>query len=124
MKILLVEDHEEIWDFLSRSLRRRSFDVVVATDGQAGFDQAVSVAPDIILLDMNLPVIDGWGVVAMLRADPRTANTPVIALTAHAMAGDKENAMAAGCTDYHSKPVDFARLLTQIDGLIGSGKST
>lgn len=119
MKILLVEDHEEIWDFLSRRLRRRGFEVEVATDGQAGFDRAVTVAPDIILLDMNLPVIDGWGVAAMLRADPRTAAMPIIALTAHAMSGDKEKAMAAGCTDYHSKPVDFALLVSQIEGLLG-----
>lgn len=122
MKILLVEDHEEIWDFLSRRLRRKGFDVVVATDGQAGFDQAVSVMPDIILLDMNLPVIDGWDVAAMLRADARTSALPVIALTAHAMSGDKEKAIAAGCTDYHSKPIDFARLLTQIDELTINGQ--
>lgn len=123
MKILLVEDHEEIWDFLSRRLRRRGFEVVVATDGQAGFDQAVTVSPDIILLDMNLPVIDGWGVAAMLRQDARTAALPIIALTAHAMSGDKEKAVAAGCTDYHSKPVDFARLVEQIEGLIGKQQS-
>lgn len=119
MKILLVEDHEEIWDFLSRRLRRRGYEVEVAVDGQAGFDQAVTTAPDIVLLDMNLPVIDGWSVAAMLRADPRTVGLPVIALTAHAMSGDKEKAMAAGCTDYHPKPVEFSRLLAQIEDLVG-----
>lgn len=117
MRILLVEDHEEIWDFLARRLRRLGYEVVVATDGQAGFDQAVTVAPDIILLDLNLPVIDGWGVAAMLRSDARTKSVPVIALTAHAMSGDKEKALAAGCTDYHPKPVDFARLVTQVEEL-------
>ena len=117
MKILLVEDHEEIWDFLSRRLRRRDYEVVVATDGRAGFNEAVSVAPDIVLLDMNLPVIDGWDVDKMLRADARTASLPIIALTAHAMSGDREKAISVGCTDYHAKPVDFARLLTQIEEL-------
>ncbi|WP_442916059.1 response regulator [Lichenihabitans sp. Uapishka_5] len=124
MKILLVEDHEEIWDFLSRRLKRRNFDVVVATDGKAGFDQAITVAPDIILLDMNLPVLDGWTVASMLRADERTATLPIIALTAHAMSGDKEKALAAGCTDYHSKPVDFARLLGQIESLTSTSAAS
>ena len=105
MKILLVEDHEEIWDFLSRRLRRRGYDVVVAVDGQAAVDQAFSEAPDIILLDMNLPVLDGWTVATMLRADARTAATPIIALTAHAMSGDRDKAIAAGCDDYDTKPV-------------------
>ena len=121
MKILLVEDHEEIWDFLSRRLRRRGFDVAVAVDGQAGVDQALGAVHDVILLDMNLPILDGWTVARMLRGDARTASTPIIALTAHAMSGDKEKALEAGCTDYHSKPVDFARLLTQIDALVGPG---
>ncbi len=117
MKVLLVEDHEEIWDFLSRRLRRRGYEVVVATDGQAGFDEGVAIAPDIILLDMNLPVLDGWTVASMLRADPRAGAVPIIALTAHAMSGDKEKATAAGCSDYHSKPIDFAKLVAQIEEL-------
>ncbi len=115
MKILLVEDHEEIWDFLSRRLKRRGFEVAVATDGQEGVDKSRSESPDIILLDMNLPVIDGWTAAGMMRADPKTANVPIIALTAHAMSGDKDKAVAAGCTDYCSKPIDFSDLLAKID---------
>ncbi len=114
-KILLVEDHEEIWDFLSRRLKRRGFDVVLATDGQQALDQARGEHPDVILLDMNLPVIDGWTVAGTLKADPATQAMPIIALTAHAMSGDREKALAAGCDDYHPKPVDFSRLLTQIE---------
>ena len=115
MKILLVEDHEEIWDFLSRRLRRRGFEVAVAVDGQEAVDKSKTEAPDIILLDMNLPVIDGWTVARMVRADPATAAVPIVALTAHAMAGDKDKAIAAGCTDYCSKPVDFSDLLAKIE---------
>ncbi|MDX7951367.1 response regulator [Lichenihabitans sp. Uapishka_5] len=117
MKILLVEDHEEIWDFLSRRLRRRGFEVAVAVDGREGLDAALAGPHDIILLDMNLPSLDGWTVASMLRAEARTASVPIIALTAHAMSGDKEKALEAGCTDYHSKPVGFTRLLAQIDAL-------
>ena len=119
MKILLVEDHEEIWDFLSRRLKRRGYDVVLATDGQQGVDKAHSDAPDIILLDMNLPVMDGWTAAGKLKADPATAKIPIIALTAHAMSGDREKAIGAGCNDYHPKPVDFSRLLAQIEALAG-----
>ena len=121
-KLLLVEDHEEIWDFLSRRLRRRGFEVDVATDGQQGLDQARAVQPAILLLDMNLPTIDGWTVARTLKADPATAKLPIIALTAHAMAGDREKALAAGCDDYHPKPIDFSRLLEQIAALVpGAG---
>ena len=119
MRVLLVEDHEEIWDFLSRRLKRRGFDVVLATDGQQGVDKAKTDAPDVILLDMNLPIIDGWTAASMIKADPATAAIPIIALTAHAMSGDREKAIAAGCDDYHPKPVDFSRLLEQIDALDG-----
>ena len=119
MRVLLVEDHEEIWDFLSRRLKRRGFDVVLATDGQQGVDKAKADAPDVILLDMNLPIIDGWTAASMIKADPATAAIPIIALTAHAMSGDREKAIAAGCDDYHPKPVDFSRLLEQIDALDG-----
>ena len=119
MKILLVEDHEEIWDFLSRRLKRRGYDVVLATDGQQGVDKARSDAPDIILLDMNLPVMDGWTAATVIKGDPATAKVPIIALTAHAMSGDREKAIAAGCNDYHPKPVDFSRLLAQIEALAG-----
>jgi two-component system cell cycle response regulator DivK len=117
MKLLLVEDHEEIWDFLSRRLKRRGFEVTVATDGQAGVDQARAQTPDVMLLDMNLPVLDGWSAARVLKADPATAGIPIIALTAHAMSGDKEKALAAGCDDYHPKPIDFSRLVTQIEAL-------
>ena len=118
MKILLVEDHEEIWDFVSRRLRRRGFDVVVATDGQQGVDMAGADSPDIVLLEMILPILDGW--TGLIKGAPATAKTPIIALTAHAMSGDREKALAAGCDDYHPKPIDFARLLTQIEALAGS----
>jgi len=122
MRVLLVEDHEEIWDFLSRRLTRRGYEVTVATDGQAGVDRARADMPEIMLLDMNLPVLDGWSAARLLKDDPATAGIPIIALTAHAMSGDREKALAAGCDDYHPKPVDFPRLLTQIKALApGSG---
>jgi two-component system cell cycle response regulator DivK len=114
-KILLVEDHEELWDFLSRRLRRRGFEVVLAHDGQQALDQVAAESPDLVLLDMNLPVMDGWTVARTLRAELATHTLPLIALTAHAMAGDDNRAFAAGCNAYHPKPVDFAKLLTQID---------
>ncbi len=117
-KVLLVEDHEELWEFLSRRLRRRGFDVVLAHDGQQALDQAAAEEPDIILLDMNLPVLDGWTVAGRLRAEDATARIPIIAVTAHAMAGDRSKAVAAGCDDYHPKPVDFPLLLTQIDAAL------
>ena len=112
-KILLVEDHEELWDFLSRRLRRRGFEVVLAHDGQQALQQVGTERPDIVLLDMDLPVMDGWTVARNLR--DQSDRTPIIALTAHAMAGDRAKALAAGCDDYHPKPVDFPQLLTQID---------
>ena len=116
-RILLVEDHEEIWDFLSRRLKRRGFDVILAHDGQQGVDKALAESPDIVLLDMNLPVMDGWTAARAIKADAAGAAIPIIALTAHAMSGDREKALAAGCNDYHPKPVDFSQLLTQIDAL-------
>ena len=117
-KILLVEDHEELWDFLSRRLRRHGFDVVLAHDGQQALDQVAAEAPDVVLLDMDLPVLDGWTVAKRLRADAAHAQVAVIALTAHAMAGDRARALEAGCDDYHSKPVDFQALLVQIDDVL------
>jgi len=117
MRVLLVEDHEEIWDFLSRRLTRRGYDVTVATDGQAGVDRARAELPEIMLLDMNLPILDGWSAARQLKAEPATAGIPIIALTAHAMSGDREKALAAGCDDYHPKPIDFSRLLGQIEAL-------
>ena len=117
-KILLVEDHEELWDFLSRRLRRHGFEVALAHDGRQALDQVAAEAPDIVLLDMDLPVMDGWTVARTLRADPATAQLPIIALTAHAMAGDEAKALAAGCSGYHPKPVDFRRLLDQVDEML------
>ena len=117
-KILLVEDHEELWDFLSRRLKRRGFEVVLAHDGQQGVDMVRAERPDVVLLDMNLPVMDGWTAARTLRADPETARVPIIALTAHAMAGDRSKALEAGCDDYHPKPVDFSRLLSQIEEVL------
>lgn len=119
-RILLVEDHEEIWDFLSRRLKRRGYDVVLAHDGQDGIEKARVAVPDLILLDMNLPIVDGWTAARTLRADTSIPRMPIIALTAHAMSGDREKTLAAGCDDYHPKPVDFARLVTQIEALTGS----
>ena len=120
-KILLVEDHEEIWDFLSRRLKRRGYEVVLAHDGEAGVRQARSAQPDVILLDMNLPILDGWSVARTLKSGTDTRAIPIIALTAHAMAGDKAKALEAGCDDYHPKPVDFGKLLTQMEALLARG---
>lgn len=118
-KLLLVEDHEEIWDFLSRRLRRKGHDVAIAHDGRAGMDAARADVPDLVLMDVNLPVLDGYSAVRAMRADAVTRDVPVIALTAHAMAGDRDKAIAAGCNDYHPKPIDFSRLLEQIDAALG-----
>ena len=117
-KLLLVEDTEEIWDFLSRRLQRRGHEVVLAHDGQAGVSTAREARPEIILLDMNLPVMDGWTAARALKGNPLTAGIPIIALTAHAMSGDREKAMQAGCDDYHAKPVDFSGLVAQIDSAL------
>lgn len=120
-RILLVEDHEEIWDFLSRRLKRRGFDVILAFDGQDGVEKAKVANPDIILLDMNLPVLDGWTAARTIRGDSSIPRMPIIALTAHAMSGDREKTIAAGCDDYHPKPLDFTKLLAQIDALVPAG---
>jgi CheY-like chemotaxis protein len=122
--ILLVEDHQEIWDFLSRRLKRRGYEVVVAQDGQGGLDKARTESPDLLLLDMNLPVMDGWTVARTLKGDEATRQLPIIALTAHAMAGDRDKAIAAGCDDYHPKPVDFSRLLNQIEAALAPRSAT
>jgi len=119
-KILLVEDNEMNRDMLSRRLARRGYEVVIAVDGQQGIDLATSAAPDLILMDMSLPVVDGWTATRQIKAGPATAKIPVIALTAHAMAGDREQAMAAGCDDYDTKPIDLPRLLEKIKKLLPS----
>lgn len=121
IRILLVEDHEEIWDFLSRRLKRRGYEVVLATDGQQAVEKARAERPDVVLLDMNLPILDGWTAAGLIKSSSESAKIPIIALTAHAMSGDKEKALAAGCDDYHPKPVDFARLLIQIEILTQRG---
>ena len=118
-KILLVEDHEEIWDFLSRRLKRRGYEVILAHDGEAGVQQARTARPDVILLDMNLPILDGWSAARVLKSGRDTQGIPIIALTAHAMSGDRDKAIQAGCNDYHPKPVDFSKLLTQINAAVG-----
>ncbi len=115
-KLLLVEDHEELWDFLSRRLRRRGFAVVLAHDGQQALDQVSAASPDLMLLDMDLPIMDGWTVARTLRAGGSAL--PIIALTAHAMSGDRAKALEAGCDEYHPKPVDFSRLLVQVDEML------
>ncbi len=117
--ILLVEDNEMNRDMLSRRLLKRGFELQIAVNGQEGVDMALSGSPDLILLDMSLPIIDGWEAARQIKADPKGKAIPIIALTAHAMAGDREKAMAAGCDDYDTKPVDLARLLEKISALIG-----
>ena len=116
--MLLVEDNEMNRDMLSRRLKRKGFDVVLAVDGQQGLDIARSHSPDLILLDMSLPVKDGWQVAAELKADPALQHIPVIALTAHAMADDRQRALSAGCDDYDTKPVDLPRLLSKMQSLL------
>jgi len=118
-KVLLVEDNEMNRDMLSRRLERKGYEVVFAQDGSIAVDLAASESPALILMDMSLPVMDGWEATRRIKADPNTRDIPVIALTAHAMAGDKEKAIEAGCEDYDTKPVDFPRLLGKIETLIG-----
>jgi CheY-like chemotaxis protein len=119
-KILLVEDNAMNRDMLSRRLERKEFEVVIAVDGQAGINMATSESPDLILMDLSLPVIDGWEATRQIKADPATQLIPVIALTAHAMVGDEQKALAAGCDDYDTKPVNLQRLLDKIDTLLDS----
>ena len=122
MKILLVEDNEDNRDMLTRRLQRRGFEVVVAVDGLQGIALAGSEAPDAILMDMSLPELDGWQATRRLKAEPSTRSIPVIALTAHAMSGDRDSALAAGCDDYETKPVDLARLIAKIEALSARGR--
>jgi two-component system, cell cycle response regulator DivK len=117
-KILLVEDNEMNRDMLSRRLVRRGYEVVMATDGQQGVDMSRTEKPDLILLDMSLPVIDGWEAARRIKEDDQTKEIPLIALTAHAMAGDREKTLAAGCDDYDTKPVELPRLLGKIQALL------
>ena len=121
-KILLVEDDEMNRDMLSRRLIRRGFDVVMAVDGQQALELASTESPDLILLDLSRPVMDGWAVARKLKSDPVTKNIPIIALTAHAMAGDREKAMGAGCDEYDTKPIELKRLLGKINSFLGEGE--
>jgi CheY-like chemotaxis protein len=117
-RLLLVEDNEMNRDMLSRRLQRKGFEVAIATDGQQGLDLARAQPPDLILMDMSLPVVDGWEATRRLKADDATRAIPVIALTAHAMAGDRDKALEAGCDDYDTKPIDLPRLLGKIEALL------
>ena len=121
-KILLVEDNEINRDMLSRRLERRGYQVVVALDGEQGVAMARSEAPDLILMDMSLPVLDGWEATQRIKSALETQAIPIIALTAHAMVGDREKAIAAGCDDYDTKPVDFPRLLEKMEKILAKAK--
>ena len=118
VKILLVEDNEMNWDFLTRRLGREKIEVVNAFDGQQGVDLALTEQPDLILMDLSLPVMDGWQATRAIKANPQTQHIPVIALTAHAMEGDRERALEAGCDEYETKPVRFGRLMDKIASLL------
>jgi two-component system, cell cycle response regulator DivK len=120
-RILLVEDNEMNRDMLSRRLRRRGFEVLIAGDGEEGVSMAAAEKPDLVLMDMSLPILDGWEATRRLRATPGTERIPVIGLTAHAMATDRDKCLEAGCDDYDTKPVELGRLLEKIERLLGIG---
>ncbi len=119
-KILIVEDDELNRDSLRRLLRRRGCEIVLAVNGEDGIATARAEAPDLILMDMSLPVVDGWEATRQLKADPAVQSTPVIALTAHAMSSDRDKALAAGCDDFDTKPIDLDRLLPKIHALLAA----
>ncbi len=119
-RILIIEDNEKNADSLSRRLQRRGFEVLHAVDGRKGVETAQAEKPDLILMDMNMPEMDGWEATRKIKALQELAATPVIALTAHAMTGDRERALEAGCADYHTKPIEFPKLLAQIEALLQS----
>ncbi|MEO7053166.1 MAG: response regulator [Rhodanobacter sp.] len=118
MKILLVEDNEMNRDMLSRRLSRRGYTIVTAVDGQAALEMVASAGPQLVLMDMSLPVVDGWEVTRRMKANVQTCLIPVIALTAHAMTADRERALAAGCDDFDTKPVDIERLVCKMESLL------
>ena len=122
-KILLVEDNETNRKMLSRRLVKRGYDVVLAVDGESGLAMAESEAPDLILMDMSLPILDGWEATRRLKAAPATRHIPVIALTAHAMSSDRDKAFAVGCNDYDTKPIELDRLLEKIEALLAAAGS-
>ena len=117
-KILIIDDNEENRDALSRRLQRRGFQVVLAEDGLEGMEKVRLEKPDIVLMDMNMPKLDGWEATRQLKADPATRNVPIIAVTSHAMSGDRERSLEVGCADYHTKPVEMAKLLGQIEAIL------
>jgi len=121
-KLLLVEDNEMNRDMLSRRLKKKGYEVAIAVDGQAGWEMATSEAPELILMDMSLPIMDGWTATKHIKADEATNKIPVIALTAHAMEGDRIKALEAGCDDYDTKPIDLKRLLSKIEALLGTSQ--
>jgi two-component system, cell cycle response regulator DivK len=123
-KILLVEDNEMNRDMLSRRLERKGYTVVIAVDGQQGVDMTLSENPELILMDMSLPIIDGWEATRRLKADEKTKGIPIIALTAHAMSGDREKALEAGADEYDTKPVELPRLLSKIQALLEKAASS
>jgi two-component system cell cycle response regulator DivK len=123
-RILVVEDNEMNRDMLSRRLARKKYEVLVAIDGGEGVVMARSEAPDLILMDMSLPVMDGWEATRQLKASPETKAIPIIALTAHAMSGDREKAIEAGCDDYDTKPIELPRLLAKVEALLGKQKAS
>jgi len=122
--LLLVEDNEMNRDMLSRRLKQRGYDVLLAEDGQQGVDLTTSARPDLVLMDMSLPILDGWEATRRLKAAEATRSIPVIALTAHAMRGDREQALEAGCDDYETKPINLPVLLEKIESLIAKSKAT
>ena len=123
VKILLVEDNEMNRDMLSRRLVRKKFEVVIAVDGVEGVEMSISKAPNIIIMDMSLPELDGWEATRRIKANPETKSIPVIAMTAHAMTGDREKCLQAGCDDYDTKPVELSRLLDKIKNLISKNQA-
>jgi CheY-like chemotaxis protein len=121
-RILLVEDNEMNRDMLSRRLSRKGFEVIIAVDGQQGVEKAMSESPDLVLMDMSLPVLDGWEATRRLKAASATRHIPIIALTAHAMSGDREKTLQAGCDDYDTKPIELPRLISKIEALLNAKK--
>jgi two-component system cell cycle response regulator DivK len=123
MRILIVEDNEMNRDMLSRRLERKGYSITMAVDGGAGVEKAIAEVPNLILMDMSLPVLDGWEATRRVKANPQTRHIPVIALTAHAMTGDRDKAMEAGCDDYDTKPIDLPRLLSKITTQLEKAKT-
>lgn len=121
-KILLVEDNEDNRDMLTRRLTKKGYEVTVAVDGAQAVEMAGTILPNLILMDMSLPVVDGWEATRRVKADARTRAIPIIALTAHAMAGDREKALAAGCDDYDTKPIELPGLLSKMEALLRNGQ--